>query len=81
MFVDWPVLHAGEEGLLRHANEFKSGDLSSTAWAFATFQVQNRPVFRAIACAASFQASSFNKQALTNMVWAFAAVVYFDEPL
>ena len=60
---------------------FNAQDLANTAWAFATVNLLDEKLFRALAREAERRVSEFNAQNLANTAWAFATVKLLDEKL
>ena len=56
----------------RCVGEFRAQDLSNTAWAFATADQSDAPLFALVARVAQRCVGEFKAQDLAIMVWAFA---------
>ena len=65
----------------RRLSEFRTQNIASTAWAFATMKEPHEKLFAALARAAERGLSEFNGQDIANIAWAFATADRWDEKL
>jgi len=60
---------------------FNAQDLTNTAWALATFRIEDLPLLEAIASSAVAQQDSFHGQDLANTAWAYAKLQVLHAPV
>ena len=66
---------------LRRVGDFNAQSLANTAWAFATADQTDAPLFAVLSRATERCVCDFDAQTLTNTAWAFAIVIQADSRL
>ena len=61
--------------------EFRAQELVNTAWAFATADQLDAPLFALVARAAQLRVAELKAQGLANAAWAFAKMGLSETPV
>eukprot|EP00434_Breviolum_minutum_P031086 symbB.v1.2.027496.t2/scaffold2828.1/size70857/1 len=70
------LLHSIASEAVVRLPEFKPGELSKTAWAYATCGFREGQFFRALAESSIHCIDGFTPQGLSNLIWAFATLIF-----